>query len=85
MGTPPIDWESIAYEYGYMYDDKVMLESLYKDLTMSELSSMLGVSKKSLGNRMNELGISRRPAGGVPFSRSAPERGPRFNYNKRKS
>jgi len=57
-----IDWDLIALEQGYVFDDRAMLIDLYEaqELSIYQIADRIGVSRTSINERLRHHGIERR-------------------------
>ena len=62
MPMPMLDWEGMADARGFGDDDKKMLETLYKTMTVEELGLELLCNPRSITNRMKFHGLKTRTA-----------------------
>lgn len=55
-----VDWEILAYDKGFNFDERVMLETMLQNNTIRKIAAELGISTKAVSDRMGILGI-RKP------------------------
>jgi hypothetical protein len=67
---PKIDWQSMADRLGYADKDS-MIVTLYSKIGAPTIAAFLGVDQNSILDRLQRLGIAKRPRGG-PNNRRAP-------------